>query len=77
MDAAQSTQPYDASQDDTFLISETDTYLKDQWKRALATGDERARFGVGQALAHLAGLSCGRFGMTAAELEESLQAVSQ
>lgn len=71
------TEPYDASQDDTFLISETDTYLKERWERAVASGNEAVRFEVGQALAHLSGLSRGRLGMTAAELDESVKAVSQ
>lgn len=77
MDEAKSTEPYDAGQDDTFLISEMDTNLKERWQRAVSAGNAEARSEVGQALAYLSGLSHGRFGMSAAELDESLRAVSQ
>jgi hypothetical protein len=77
MDDQKSTGPYDASQDDAFLLSEMDTHLKERWQKAIASGNEAARLEVGQALAYLAGLSHGRFGMTAAELDVSLEAVSR
>lgn len=38
MSEEKSTEPYDASQDDTFLISEMDTNLKERWQRAISAG---------------------------------------